>query len=125
MVDWMMKKIIAGILLACVLALHADAQDFIGQAGSQCVLPGSFAVKTLTGWSCSSTAQATNAYGPNNPSSTCILLGAGAICFGWGEPKLLAAKGSLYLRSDGTKNNNRAYVNVDGGSIWTPILSGM
>ena len=38
--------------------------------------------------------------------------------FGSGAPMLSAANGSIYLRSDGTQNN-RMYINTDGGTTWT------
>jgi len=41
--------------------------------------------------------------------------------FGSGAPSLTAAKGSLYLRSDGASNVTRAYINTDGGTTWTAI----
>lgn len=40
------------------------------------------------------------------------------IFFGSGVPSLSAAKGSLYLRSDGAINA-RVYVNTDGGTTWS------
>ena len=40
------------------------------------------------------------------------------IFFGSGAPSLAAAKGSLYLRSDGTQTN-RLYINTDGSTTWT------
>lgn len=42
---------------------------------------------------------------------------------GSGAPTLSAAKGSLYLRSDGTTTNNRAYINTDGGTTWTALTT--
>jgi hypothetical protein len=45
------------------------------------------------------------------------------IFFGSGAPTLTAAKGSLYLRSDGSATNNRAYINTDGGTTWTAITT--
>jgi hypothetical protein len=44
--------------------------------------------------------------------------------FGSGAPTLSAAKGSLYLRSDGSATNNRAYINTDGATTWTAITTG-
>jgi hypothetical protein len=44
--------------------------------------------------------------------------------FGSGAPTLSAAKGSLYLRSDGSATNNRAYINTDGSTTWTPLTTG-
>ena len=46
------------------------------------------------------------------------------IFFGSGAPTLSAAKGSLYLRSDGSATNNRAYINTDGATTWTPLTTG-
>lgn len=43
--------------------------------------------------------------------------------FGSGAPTLTAAKGSLYLRSDGTGTTDRAYINTDGGTTWTAITT--
>lgn len=43
--------------------------------------------------------------------------------FGSGAPTLSAAKGSLYLRSDGTTTNNRMYVNTDGATTWTSVTT--
>jgi hypothetical protein len=43
--------------------------------------------------------------------------------FGSGAPTLSAAKGSLYLRSDGSTTNNRAYINTDGGTTWTALTT--
>lgn len=45
------------------------------------------------------------------------------IFFGSGAPSLSAAKGSLYLRSDGSTTNNRAYINTDGGTTWTALTT--
>jgi hypothetical protein len=44
------------------------------------------------------------------------------ICMGSGLPTLSAAKGSLYLRSDGTTTNDRAYINTNG-STWTALTT--
>ena len=41
--------------------------------------------------------------------------------FGAGVPALSAAKGSVYMRSDGTTTNDRMYVNTDGGTTWTAV----
>jgi len=45
------------------------------------------------------------------------------IFFGSSSPTLTAAKGSLYLRSDGSGTSNRAYINTDGGTTWTAITT--
>lgn len=46
------------------------------------------------------------------------------VFFGSGAPTLSAAKGSMYLRSDGTTTNDRAYINTDGGTTWTALTTG-
>lgn len=45
------------------------------------------------------------------------------IYFGTGAPTVSAAKGSLYLRRDGTTTNNRSYINTDGGTTWTALTT--
>lgn len=45
------------------------------------------------------------------------------IYFGSGAPSCSAAKGSLYLRIDGTTTNDRMYVNTNGGTSWAAILT--
>jgi hypothetical protein len=46
------------------------------------------------------------------------------VFFGSGAPTLTAAKGSLYMRSDGSSTTTRAYVNTDGGTTWTHLVAG-
>lgn len=43
--------------------------------------------------------------------------------FGSGAPTLSAAKGSLYLRSDGSTTNDRAYINTNGTTTWTALTT--
>lgn len=45
------------------------------------------------------------------------------VFFGSSAPTLSAAKGSLYLRSDGTGVNDRAYINTNGTTTWTAIVT--
>ena len=45
------------------------------------------------------------------------------IFFGSGAPTLVAAKGSLYLRSDGGGVNDRAYIATDAAGTWTAIVT--
>lgn len=45
------------------------------------------------------------------------------IFFGSGAPTLSAAKGSLYLRSDGSTTNDRAYINTNGATTWTALTT--
>ena len=43
------------------------------------------------------------------------------IFVGSGAPTVSAAKGSLYLRTDGSSGTTRAYINTDGATTWTAI----
>ena len=45
------------------------------------------------------------------------------VFFGSGAPTLSAAKGSLYLRSDGSGVNDRMYVNTNGSTTWTAVVT--
>lgn len=46
------------------------------------------------------------------------------IFFGANAPALSAARGSLYLRSNGTGPNDRFYINTDGATTWTHLTAG-
>ena len=54
-----------------------------------------------------------------------VTLGSSApgIYTGSGVPTISAAKGSLYLRSDGTGVADRAYINLNGTTGWTAIAT--
>jgi hypothetical protein len=45
------------------------------------------------------------------------------VFFGSGAPTLSAAKGSLYLRSDGSGTSDRMYVNTNGSTAWTAVTT--
>lgn len=45
------------------------------------------------------------------------------IISGSGVPSLSAPKGSLYIRTDGTTTNDRAYINTDGSTTWTALTT--
>jgi hypothetical protein len=45
------------------------------------------------------------------------------IFYGSGAPTLSAAKGSLYLCSNGSSTTTRMYVNTDGGTTWTAVTT--
>ena len=45
------------------------------------------------------------------------------VFFGSSAPTLAAAQGSLYLRSDGTTTNDRAYINTNGSTTWTALTT--
>ncbi len=64
---------------------------------------------------------------PANVATTSLISLSSAAGFGfyWGSgaPTVSAAKGSLYLRSDGTGVADRAYINTDGSTTWTAIAT--
>ena len=45
------------------------------------------------------------------------------IYLGSGAPTVSAAKGSLYLRSDGSSTSTRLYVNSDGSTTWVAVTT--
>jgi hypothetical protein len=45
------------------------------------------------------------------------------VFFGSGAPTLSAAKGSLYLRTDGSGTTDRAYINTNGTTTWTALTT--
>ena len=64
---------------------------------------------------------------PAGGATTCGFKGTNTanfgMFFGSGAPTLSAAKGSLYLRSDGTTTNDRAYVATDSAGTWTALTT--
>lgn len=45
------------------------------------------------------------------------------VYYGSGAPTVSAGKGSIYLRSDGSGVNDRCYINTDGGTTWTALVT--
>jgi hypothetical protein len=61
-----------------------------------------------------------------NTTAVAILLSSTAsfgIFCGSNAPTVVAAKGSLYLRSDGSSVSTRAYIATDGAGTWTAITT--
>lgn len=56
-----------------------------------------------------------------------LTMGSAAVGLYWGtgspNTALTAAKGSLYLRTDGSGTMDRAYVNTDSSTAWTPFVT--
>jgi hypothetical protein len=78
----------------------------------------------------SSTGQVTIQIGTVMPSggSTALRLVMGStagfgIYIGTGPPTVSAAKGSLYLRDNGTGTSDRLYVNTNGSTTWTSVTT--
>lgn len=81
------------------------------------------------------------AFTANGPASLAasesIAAGGGANCYasvgqgataprivaGSGAPTIAAPKGSLYLRTDGSGVNDRAYINTDASTTWTALTT--
>ncbi len=45
------------------------------------------------------------------------------IYYGSGAPSITVGKGSLYLRTDGTTTNDRAYIATDSSGSWTALIT--
>lgn len=45
------------------------------------------------------------------------------ICFGSGAPTLVATKGSIYLRTDGSSTSTRLYVASDAAGTWVAVTT--
>lgn len=50
-------------------------------------------------------------------------VGQVGVYFGSGAPLITAGKGSLYLRTDGSTTNDRMYVNTNGSTTWTAVVT--
>ena len=91
---------------------------------------------SFTGSLVSSTGLRTNGFLQAGPGSPIVSGGSTAygvtisnaasfgIYAGSGAPSISAGKGSLYLRTDGTTTNDRAYINTNGSTTWTNITTG-
>lgn len=86
-------------------------------SGAQTVTGANTATGIVTGISGTAiTAGGVQAFGATST-------GTFGIYFGSGAPTVSAAKGSLYLRSDGSSTSTRAYINTDGATTWTAITT--
>lgn len=77
---------------------------------------------TATGVITAKSASGLTAGGAAAFIGTNVAAGMG-IYFGSGAPTVAAAKGSLYLRSDGSSTSTRAYINTDGSTTWTSLTT--
>ena len=93
---------------------------------------GSFTSVTSTGAvtgttvSGTGTVTAINATAITAGGSAAVLATATAgfgLYLGSGAPTITAAKGSLYLRSDGSSTSTRLYSNTDGATAWTAVTT--
>jgi len=49
--------------------------------------------------------------------------GSGALISGAGAPTQSATQGTLYARTDGSSSTTRLYINTNGGTGWTSVLT--
>lgn len=77
---------------------------------------------TATGNITADSASALVAGGAASFIATNTAVGMG-IYFGSGAPTVAAAKGSLYLRSDGSSASTRLFVNSDGSTTWVAVTT--
>lgn len=72
------------------------------------------------------TVASTTATPAGGSTSARLLFGTTAgfgVYYGSGAPTVVAAQGSIYLRSDGGGVNDRMYINDDGNDGWTPVVT--
>lgn len=96
----------------------ATGNIVLGRAATGVSLSVTGAVTSRSGTAVAAAASVTPAF---LTSSTALL----GLYFGTGSPNtaLTAAKGSLYMRTDGSTTNDRAYVNTDGSTAWTAVTT--
>ena len=70
-------------------------------------------------------ANASTATPAGGTSDRGFAMGSASVGITWGSgaPTLGATKGSLYLRTDGTGTNDRMYVNTNGSTAWTAVVT--
>jgi hypothetical protein len=61
--------------------------------------------------------------GGSSAAGLSIATAGPGVYVGSGAPTLTAAKGSLYLRADGSSTSTRAYINTDGAATWTAVTT--
>jgi hypothetical protein len=101
---------------------------FSGPVVSQNGFEGAVTATTLTATTVAATGNVTADSGtaPVAGGAAAFLATSTAgfgIYFGSGAPTVSAAKGSLYLRTDGTTTNDRAYINTNGSTTWTALTT--
>ncbi len=78
--------------------------------------------------SSSGSTVAANTAATSGGSTIGLLFGSSpslGIYFGSGAPTISAGKGSLYLRTDGTGATDRAYINTNGSTTWTNLVTAL
>lgn len=84
------------------------------------------AAGSFTSVAASGTVTAINATAITAGGSAAVLATSTAgfgVYLGSGAPTIAAAKGSLYLRSDGSSASTRLYVNSDSSTTWVAVTT--
>ena len=111
---------------SATLARTDAAQTFTGPQTFSGAISGAAITGTTLGMTGAVTAMNATAIPAGGTSGSGFLFSSTAnfgVFFGSGAPSISAAKGSLYLRSDGSSTSTRAYVNTDGSTTWTAITT--
>jgi hypothetical protein len=103
--------------------LHLATGGVINWANGTYTATQSSGNLALSGTVTVASATATPAGGSTAARMTFGTTSGFGIYYGSGAPTVSAAKGSLYLRSDGTTTNDRMYVNTDAGTTWTAVTT--
>lgn len=111
---------------SATLARTDAAQTFTGTQTFSGAISGASITGTTLGMTGAVTAMTATAIPAGGTSGSGFLFSSTAnfgVFFGSGAPSISAAKGSLYLRSDGSSTSTRAYINTDGSTTWTAITT--
>jgi hypothetical protein len=86
---------------------------------------GGLAITGSLGATTSITAMSATVTPAGGNANTGLFMGNSfiAVLFGSGAPSASATKGSLYLRTDGSGINDRMYVNTNGSTTWTAVVT--
>ena len=94
--------------------------------GGTTTAAGSFAALSSTSSTSTGTFTARSGTAITAGGQSAVLATATArfgIYLGSGAPTVSAAKGSLYLRSDGSSTSTRLYSNSDGATTWVAVTT--
>jgi hypothetical protein len=117
---------IGGAIKPANITVEAVTSVYLSAGGNDLEISSSgvvfSSVVTTTGGLVGLSGTATTAGGATTAGVKFGTVGIG-IFFGSGAPTITAPKGSLYLRTDGSTTNDRAYINTNGGTTWTAIIT--
>lgn len=64
-----------------------------------------------------------NTFEPAEQLGAALYVQGVKIFAGAGAPTISAPQGSLYSQTDGSSTSTRLYVNTDGGTTWTNVVT--